>query len=48
MNLANDADKLSEVLALLKTARQLVVLLTCKADDIENLITVSQSEAKRL
>jgi hypothetical protein len=48
MNLPNDTDKLSEVMALLKTARHLVVLLTCKSDDLESLIAVTQSEAKRL
>jgi hypothetical protein len=48
MKLPNDTDKLSEVMALLKTTRHLVALLTCKSDDLESLISVTQSEAKRL
>jgi len=48
MNLPNDTDKLGEVMALLRTARHLVVLLTCNSDDLENLISVAQNEAKRL
>jgi hypothetical protein len=48
MSLPSDTDKLGEVMALLRAAHKLAVLLTCKSDDLESLISVAQSEAKRL